>query len=110
MLQKFGLFFFQVHLLFCYHNLFVVKSAKNTKTQRLPHLTPPLPRSPTSNIDIPSPLHLGNQIGDEGAAAVAGALEPRRNGDGSWTPSTALTKLNLTGEWVMISMVVVEDE
>jgi hypothetical protein len=45
-------------------------------------------------------LTVGNQIGDAGAAAVAGALEPRRIGDGSWTPSTALTGLNLAGEWV----------
>jgi len=42
---------------------------------------------------IPSPPHAVNRIGDAGAAAVAGALEPRRNGDGSWTPSTALTGL-----------------
>jgi hypothetical protein len=39
-----------------------------------------------------------NQIGDAGAAALAGALEPRSNGDGSWTPSTALTRLVLAGE------------
>jgi hypothetical protein len=32
---------------------------------------------------------------------LAAALEPRRNGDGSWTPSTALTVLNLGGEWVL---------
>jgi hypothetical protein len=55
-------------------------------------------------------LTAGNQIGDAGATAVAGALEPRRNGDGSWTPSTALTELYLGGEWVLISMVVVEEE
>jgi hypothetical protein len=55
-------------------------------------------------------LTAGNQIGDEGAAAVAGALEPRRNGDGSWTPSTALTVLGLYGEWGLISMVVKEGE
>jgi hypothetical protein len=36
-------------------------------------------------------------------------LEPRRNADGGWTPSTALTALNLGGEWVLISMVVVEE-
>jgi hypothetical protein len=41
---------------------------------------------------------------------VAGALEPRRNGDGSWTPSTALTMLVLYGEWALISMVVAEEE
>jgi hypothetical protein len=40
---------------------------------------------------------------------VAGALEPRRNGDGSWTPSTALTELNLWGEWALIAMVVTEE-
>jgi hypothetical protein len=51
----------------------------------------------------------GNIIGDAGAAAVASALEPRRNGDGSWTPSTALTVLWLMGEWVLILMVVKED-
>jgi hypothetical protein len=45
-------------------------------------------------------LTAGNEIGDAGAAAVAGALEPMRNGDGSWTPSTALTGLWLGGEWV----------
>jgi hypothetical protein len=50
-------------------------------------------------------LTAGNQIGDAGAAAVASALEPRRNGDGSWTPSSALTVLNLNGEWVLILMV-----
>jgi hypothetical protein len=52
----------------------------------------------------------GNQIGDAGAAAVAGALEPRMNGDGSWTPPTALTELDLWGEWALISMVVTEEE
>jgi hypothetical protein len=52
-----------------------------------------------------------NQIGDAGAAAVASVLEPRINGDGSWTPSTALTVLALGGEWVLILMVgVPEDE
>jgi hypothetical protein len=53
-------------------------------------------------------LTAGNQIGAAGAAAVAGALEPRRNGDGSWTTPTALTVLLLRGEWVLISMVVTE--
>jgi hypothetical protein len=53
--------------------------------------------------------HADNQIGDAGAAAVAGALEPRRNGDGSWTPSTALTVLDLGREWALISMVVTEE-
>jgi hypothetical protein len=41
---------------------------------------------------------------------VAGALEPRRNMDGSWTPSTALTELNLRGEWALILMVVAKEE
>jgi hypothetical protein len=39
---------------------------------------------------------------------VASALEPRRNWDGSWTPSTALTALNLEREWVLIFMVVTQ--
>jgi hypothetical protein len=47
-----------------------------------------------------------NQIGAAGAAAVASALEPRRNGDGSWTPSTALTALGLAGEWALILVAV----
>jgi hypothetical protein len=55
---------------------------------------------------LTSPLHAGNKIGDAGAAAVASALEPRRNGDGSWTPSTALTELRLDGEWVLSLMIV----
>jgi hypothetical protein len=59
---------------------------------------------------ISTPLHAGNQIGDEGAAAVAGVMEPRRNGDGRWTPSTALTELVLGGEWALISMDVAEEE
>jgi hypothetical protein len=50
-------------------------------------------------------LHAGNQIGDAGAAAVASALELRRNGDGSWTPSTALTQLYLQSEWALVLMV-----
>jgi hypothetical protein len=54
-------------------------------------------------------LTAGNNIGVAGAVAVAGALEPRRNGDGSWRPSTALEKLNLTGEWVLVLMVVTEE-
>jgi hypothetical protein len=57
-----------------------------------------------------TPLHAGNQIGAAGAAAVARALEPRRNGDGSWTPSTALTEMYLNGEWVLIVMIVTEEE
>jgi len=43
-----------------------------------------------------------NDIGDTGAVAVASALEPRMSLDGSWTPSTALRVLWLTGEWVLI--------
>jgi hypothetical protein len=54
-------------------------------------------------------LTAANQIGDAGAAAVAGVLEPRRNGDGSWTPSTALTELYLESEWVLILMLVAEE-
>ena len=54
-------------------------------------------------------LTAGNRIGDAGAAAVAGALEPRRNGDGSWTPSTALTKLHLGGEWALTAIVVAKE-
>jgi hypothetical protein len=57
-----------------------------------------------------SPLHAGNKIGDAGAAAVANALEPRRNGDGSWTPSTALTALYIEGEWLLSLMVVTKEE
>jgi hypothetical protein len=56
-----------------------------------------------------SPLPAGNEIGDAGAAAVAGALEPRRNGDGSWTRSTALAMLYLGSEWALISMAVTEE-
>ena len=37
---------------------------------------------------------------------MAGALEPRRNGDGTWTRSTALTELDLGREWALISMLV----
>jgi hypothetical protein len=53
--------------------------------------------------------HADTQIGDAGAAAVAGALEPRSNVDGDWTPSTALTELWLGGEWALILMVVTEE-
>jgi hypothetical protein len=56
-----------------------------------------------------APLIAGNRIGGAGAAALAGALEPRRNGDGSWTPSTALTELHLQCEWVLISMVLAKE-
>jgi hypothetical protein len=41
---------------------------------------------------------------------VAGALEPRRIGDGNWTPSTALTGLYLSGEWALVLMVEREKE
>jgi hypothetical protein len=54
-------------------------------------------------------LTVDNEIGDAGAAAVAGALEPRRNGDGSRTPSTALTELLFSCEWVLVLMVVTEE-
>jgi hypothetical protein len=68
-----------------------------------------------SPVIIDSSVHFtlltaGNQIGDAGATAVARALEPRRNGDGSWTPSTALTELGLNGEWALILMVVTEEK
>ena len=33
----------------------------------------------------------GNMIGDEGAEALAGALAPRQNPDGTWTHNNALT-------------------
>jgi hypothetical protein len=62
--------------------------------------------SPTACFAL---LTAANQIGDAGAAAVASALEPRRNGDGSWTPSTALTLLSLGGEWVLTSIVVAKE-
>jgi hypothetical protein len=65
----------------------------------------------TTEFSVPSNLLTsGNKIGDVGAAAVARALEPRRNGDGSWTPSTALTEVWLNGEWALILMVVPEEE
>jgi hypothetical protein len=54
-------------------------------------------------------LTADNKVGDAGAVAVASALEPRRNGDGSWTPSTALTALGLGGEWVLSLMIVTEE-
>jgi hypothetical protein len=57
---------------------------------------------------ISSHQHAVKKIGDAGAAAVASALEPRRNGDGSWTPSTAVKELGFRGEWVLILMVVTE--
>jgi hypothetical protein len=41
---------------------------------------------------------------------VAGALESRRNRDGSYTPATALKRLYLAGEWVLISVVVTDEE
>jgi hypothetical protein len=75
-----------------FHNSFAVDAADR--------LTP----TPCSAL-----LTAGNPIGEAGAAAVAGALEPRRNGDGSWTPSTALTGLYLESEWVLILMLVVEE-
>ena len=39
----------------------------------------------------------GNEIGDEGAKALADALAPRQNPDGTWTHNNALSTLNLTG-------------
>jgi hypothetical protein len=45
-----------------------------------------------------------------GAAAVASALETRRNGDGSWMPSTELRVRDLNGEWVLIVLIVPKKE
>jgi hypothetical protein len=84
--------YFLAHSRIVFRNSFAVDAARRLK--------------PTPCFAL---LTLDNVIGDAGAAAVAGALEPRRNGDGSWTPSTALTKLRLGGEWSLISMVVVEE-
>jgi hypothetical protein len=83
--------------------MFILKPNSAKSAQLPPSLVHPRP------TPISYPLHADNQIGDAGAAAVAGALEPRRNADGSWTLSTAVTALNLGGEWVLISMVVVEE-
>ena len=40
----------------------------------------------------------GNNIGAEGAKALAAALEPRQNPDGTWAFNGALNELVLTGE------------
>ena len=40
----------------------------------------------------------GNDIGVEGGKAIAAALEPRKNTDGSWAFNGALNTLNLRGE------------
>ena len=40
----------------------------------------------------------GNIIGDEGAKALASALEPRKNPDGTWAFNQALKELNLYSE------------
>ena len=40
----------------------------------------------------------GNKIGVEGGKAIAAALEPRKNPDGSWAFNEALNHLNLTCE------------
>ena len=37
-------------------------------------------------------------IGVEGGKAIAAALEPRKNPDGSWAVNRALNHLNLHGE------------
>jgi hypothetical protein len=102
-LQKFGLFSFQYSFFF-----FIIMSClfSNLTLQKTPDYPLVHPR-PTLT---PSPPHADNRIGAAGAAAVAGALEPRRNGDGSWTPSTALTVLDLECEWLLILMVVTEEE
>jgi hypothetical protein len=55
-------------------------------------------------------MTIGNKIGDAGASAVASAWEPRRNGGGSRTPSTARTGLYLGSEWALILMVSIEEE
>jgi hypothetical protein len=68
----------------------------------------PLPRSSTTKKN--AHLHAGNQIGAAGAAAVANALEPRRNGDDNWTPSTGLTVRRLVVEWVLILMDVTQEK
>ena len=39
-----------------------------------------------------------NHIGAEGAKAIASALEPRKNLDGTWAFNGALEELNLGGE------------
>ena len=39
----------------------------------------------------------GNRIGEDGAKAVAAALEPRKNPDDSWVYNGALEKLWLQG-------------
>ena len=40
----------------------------------------------------------GNDIGVEGGKAIAAALDPRKNPDGSWAFNGALNTLVLTGE------------
>ena len=40
----------------------------------------------------------GNGIGDEVCKAIAAALEPRKNPDGSWAFNEALNHLDLLGE------------
>jgi hypothetical protein len=97
-------------MLLCFHfNLIyfvtMICLFRNCNLRKAPSHPPPS----FSKIDIMS-LHAVNQIGAAGAAAVASALEPRRNGDGSWSPSTALTELDLWGKWVLILMVVTDEE
>ena len=48
--------------------------------------------------DSAAPGAADNSIGDEGAKALASALEPRKNPDGSWAFNGALAELNLKGE------------
>jgi hypothetical protein len=78
----------------------------NRTLQKMPNYPLVHPRPTLTS----SPLHAVNNIGDAGAAAVASALEPRRNGDGSLAPSTAQALLSLGGEWVLTSMGVTEQE
>ena len=44
-----------------------------------------------------------NQIGDDGAKAIAAALEPRKNPDDSWVYNEALKELYLGGESLAVS-------
>ena len=39
-----------------------------------------------------------SKTGDEGATAIASALEPRKNPDGTWTFNSALKELDLSGK------------
>ena len=58
--------------------------------------------NPPSHLLSEPPLLLrtaaGNSIQDEGAKAVAAALEPRKNPDGTWAFNPALQELDLSCE------------